>query len=170
MICPDCRHDNIAGVDHCDHCGQSLSQMDVPRAKSGLQRAIMETPLGDLQPAQALTASPGDPVSKVIGQMRDSRQGSVLILDHGRLVGIFTERDVVNRLTGGRKDLDHLPVSEVMTRNPKALREDDTLAFAMHRMAVGHYRHVPILTDGQAPRFVSVRGVLKYLHERALRG
>jgi signal-transduction protein with cAMP-binding, CBS, and nucleotidyltransferase domain len=167
MICPDCRHDNIAGLDHCEHCGQSLSQIDQPQAKSGLQAAIMETPLRDLQPALALTVPPSDTVGRVIGLMREHRQGSVLIMDGDRLVGIFTERDIVNRLTARQVDIDHLPISEVMTRDPKALRDDHTLAFAMHRMAIGHYRHVPILVDGQPPRFVSVRGVLKYLHEHA---
>jgi len=69
------------------------------------------------------------------------------------LVGIFTERDALNRLTGTARDLDTLPVSEVMTREPRALREEDTLAYAMNCMAVGSYRHIPVLTPGRPPRF-----------------
>ena len=167
MNCPDCGHDNIAGADHCDHCGQELMSVDVPRPKSGLQRCIMETPLRDLNPATALTATPGEPVAAIINRMREQRQGSILIVDRGRMVGIFTERDIVNRLTGVKKDLDTLPISSVMTRDPKALREDDTLAFAMHRMSVGNYRHVPIATEGKPLRFISVRGVLAYLNQHA---
>lgn len=167
MTCPDCGHDNIAGADRCDHCGQDLTSIDVPRPKSGLQRTIMETPLRKLNPAAAITVAPSDPVARIIGLMRDHRQGSVLVVDHGRLVGIFTERDIVNRLTGARRNLDTLPISEVMTRDPKALGEDDTLAFALHRMSVGNYRHVPITAPGKPLRFVSVRGVLAYLSEHA---
>ena len=167
MTCPDCGHDNIAGADHCDHCGQNLSSVDVPRPKSGLQRTIMETPLRDLNPALALTAPPSEPVAKVIRMMRDNRQGSVLVVDHGRLVGIFTERDIVNRLTGVKRDLDTLPIAQVMTKDPKALREDDTLAFALHRMSIGNYRHVPITAEGMPLRFISVRGVLAYLNQHA---
>ena len=167
MNCPDCGHDNIAGADHCDHCGQNLSSVDVPRPKSGLQRTIMETPLRELKPALALTAPPAEPVARVIRMMRDKGQGSILIVDRGRLVGIFTERDIVNRLTGAGRDLETLPIAEVMTRDPKALDEDDTLAFALHRMSVGNYRHVPITAPGKPLRFVSVRGVLAYLNQHA---
>ena len=167
MNCPDCGHDNIAGADHCDHCGQDLRSVDVPRPKSGLQRIIMKTPLRDLNPATALTAQPSEPVAAIILRMREQRQGSVLIVDRGQLVGIFTERDIVNRLTGVKKDLATLPISTVMTRDPKALREDDTLAFALHRMSVGNYRHVPIATEGKPLRFISVRGVLAYLNQHA---
>jgi CBS domain-containing protein len=127
----------------------------------------METPLRALKPALAITVSPKEPTAKVILKMREQRQGSVLVLENGRLVGIFTERDIVNRLTEKKRDLDRLPIAEVMTKNPKALRDDHTLAFAMHHMAVGNYRHVPVLTKGQPPRFVSVRGVLDYLNRHA---
>jgi CBS domain-containing protein len=167
VTCPDCGHSNMEGVDVCEHCGQSLSAVDQIRPKTNLHRAITETPLRELDPVTALTVPPSEPMARVIKLMQQNRQGSVLVVDGGKLVGIFTERDLVNRLTGKPRDLNTLPVSEVMTKDPRALKEDDTLAFAMHRMAVGHYRHVPIVTPGKPLRFVSVRGVLRYLHENA---
>ncbi len=168
MTCPDCGHDNIAGMDACDHCGQDLRSIDVmPRPGTHLQRRILETPLRDLDPARALTVAPEDPVSTVIARMQKERLGSALVMEQDRLVGIFSERDVLNRVAGRRLDLDKTPVSRFMTRDPVALRDDDTLAFAMHRMAVGNYRHIPILCAGKPPAFVSVRGVLRYLHEHA---
>jgi len=167
MTCPDCGHDNIGGVDTCDHCGQDLRSIDVPGPKEGLQRRIMETPLRELMPSEALLAGPEDPVAMVIRRMQENKQGSVMVVDQGRLVGIFTERDALKRLTGRRLDLDKLPVREVMTRDPRALQDEDTLAFALNRMAVGNYRHIPIVSDAEPLRFVSVRGVLRYLHEHA---
>ena len=167
MKCPDCGHDNLAGVDLCAECHGSLVRESLPQPKRGLQRAIMETKLRDLDPEPAITVPPGEPTANVVRLMRDRKHGSVLVLDDGQIVGIFTERDIVNRLTGKTRDLDATPISEVMTRDPKALRDDHTVAFAMHRMAVGNYRHVPVLTKGQPPRFVTVRGVLKFLHDRA---
>jgi CBS domain-containing protein len=167
MTCPDCGHENIGGMDACDHCGQDLRSIDIPTPQEGLQRAIMETPLRDLAPAQALVVSPRTPVSDVIRMMRERRQGSALVMDGSDVAGIFTERDALVRLTGGKRALDTLPVSEVMTRDPKILREDDTLASAMHFMAIGSYRHIPILAPDRPPRFVSVRGVLLYLNQHA---
>ena len=167
MNCPDCGHDNLDGADACAHCGQDLRSLDIPRPRAGLQRRIMETPLRDLAPLPALTVPPDRPVAKVIALMQSKGQGSVLVVDGDRLIGIFTEHDALLRLAGSGADLDRLPVREVMTRDPKALREDDTLAVALHTMAVGDYRHIPILRDGETPLFVSVRGVLRYLHEHA---
>jgi CBS domain-containing protein len=167
MTCPDCGHDNIGGVDLCDHCGQDLRSIDIPTARSGLQRAIMETPLRDLDPMPALTAAPADSIAQVVRLMRDKRQGSVLVMDGGRLVGIFTERDALNRLTGRDFDPGRVLVKDVMTREPKTLRDEDSLASAMHCMKVGSYRHIPILAQGKPPRFISVRGVLRYLNEHA---
>ena len=167
MTCPDCGHVNMDGLDACEHCGQDLRSIDIPTPKTGLQRRIMETPLRELSPAPALTVSPQDPVSKVVRLMRERRVGSVLVMDGPELAGIFTERDALNRLTGRSYDLDRLPISQVMTRDPKVLRDEDTLAYAMHCMAVGSYRHIPVMGPGRPPRFVSVRGVLRYLNEHA---
>ncbi|HXH28620.1 MAG TPA: CBS domain-containing protein [Candidatus Polarisedimenticolia bacterium] len=167
MTCPDCGHDNIDGVDQCDHCGQDLRSIDVPAPKAGLQRRIMETPLRDLDPPLALTVGPAEPVARVIRLMQERRQGSVLVVERGRVVGIFTERDALNRLAGRDGDHDGRPISEVMTVEPKCLSGEDTLAFALNRMAVGSYRHIPIVEEGQPLRFISVRGVLRYLHEHA---
>ena len=167
MVCPDCGHDNIGGVDACDHCGQDLSSVDIPTARGGLQRTIMETPLRDLAPPAALTVSPREPVARVVRLMREQRQGSALVMEGQELAGIFTERDALLRLTGRSQNLESLPVGQVMTRDPKILRDGDTLAYAMHCMAVGNYRHIPILEPGRPPRFISVRGVLRYLDEHA---
>jgi CBS domain-containing protein len=167
MVCPDCGHDNLGGEDTCDHCGQDLSSIDIPTAGTGLQRTIMETPVRDLVPPPALTVSPREPVARVVRLMREGKQGSVLVMEGNELAGIFTERDALLRLTGKPHDLEAMPVAQVMTRDPKTLREEDTLAYAMHCMAVGNYRHIPVLGPGKPPRFISVRGVLRFLDEHA---
>jgi CBS domain-containing protein len=163
--CPDCGHENFAGADHCDHCGRDLQAHGLPALRAGLQQRIMETPLRELDPAPALVVPPTEPLGAVIRLMQERRIGSALIVDNGKVVGIFTERDALTRVAGRGLNVDKVPVSRMMTRNPKVLRDDDTLAFAMHCMAVGSYRHIPVVADGRPPRFVSVRGVLRYLNE-----
>ena len=166
MKCPDCGHDNIDGIDACENCEQDFRSIDIPRPKAGLQRCIMLTPLKELDPAPALTVSPHEPIAGAIRVMQKHQQGSVMVVEKGRLVGIFTEHDALTRLAGRGLDLERQPISDVMTRDPKSLKDEDTLAFAMHKMAVGNYRHIPIVDEGKPLRFVSVRGVLRYLHEQ----
>jgi len=164
LICPDCGSDNLAGVDSCEECGQDLRSLDIPSAKDGLQQVLVETPLREVGLLPPNIVAPGDSVLEAVRLMQKTRHGSVLVVENGKLVGIFTERDVLDRLAGEEVDLARLPVQVVMTPKPQYLGEDDALAFAVHRMAVGHYRHIPVLRDGHPIGFVSIRGVLKFLY------
>jgi CBS domain-containing protein len=168
MNCPDCGHVNFSGADNCDHCGQPLTgQAPVP-AKGRLRRTLLETTLGELDPAPALMVAPDEPVLHVIGRMRTAKIGSAMVVHGDRLIGIFTERHIVTKLSGrSRREVEGVVVSEVMSRDPKALRDDDTLAFALHRMAIDNARHVPIEHPGRPLRFVSVRRVLAFLDARS---
>jgi CBS domain-containing protein len=70
-------------------------------------------------------------------------------MHEGRLVGIFTERDALLKLADKQR-LDLFDVRDVMTRDPVVLRPDDSLALAIHKMAVGGFRHIPVM-DGDRP-------------------
>ena len=168
MICPYCGHDNIAGSYSCDQCGTDLAGLDLPTAQSRLQETIMDVPLGKLEPHKPLTIGPDESVGKAIQMMKEKGHGSILVVKKGRLVGIFTERDAVLKLAGGKRDIDTTPIKKVMTPNPDVLTEDDTIAFALNRMSVMGYRHVPIVKDDEPVGFVSVRGILNYISEHAL--
>lgn len=166
MICPDCGTDNMAGVDSCEECGQDLRSLDIPVPRDGLQQILLETPLKEVGLLPPNVVAPGDSVLDAIRLMQKTRHGSVLVVDQGRLVGVFTERDVLDRLAGEKVDLAILPIQVVMTHHPQSLTEDDVLAYAVHRMAVGHYRHIPVEKDGRLLGFVSIRGVLDFLSRR----
>jgi signal-transduction protein with cAMP-binding, CBS, and nucleotidyltransferase domain len=163
VICPDCGTDNLQGVDSCEECGQDLRYLDVPAPKDGLQQVLLETSLKEVGLLPPNIVEAGESVLEAVRLMQKTRHGSVLVVEDGKLVGIFTERDVLDRLAGEDVDLAKLPVQVVMTPKPQYLGEEDALAFAVHRMAVGHYRHIPVLRDGRPIGFVSVRGVLKFL-------
>jgi CBS domain-containing protein len=91
--------------------------------------------------------------------------GAVLVERDARAVGIFTERDVLRRVV--LRGLDQgRPVSEVMTRDPEALGADDSIAFALNRMIVGGYRHLPIVDDqGKPGAVLSLREVVSFIVE-----
>ncbi|HMC82296.1 MAG TPA: CBS domain-containing protein [Candidatus Polarisedimenticolia bacterium] len=163
MICPDCGHENIDGSDSCDECGQDLRSLDIPGSREGIHRTLMETPLREVGPLPPNVLAPTASVLDALRLMQQTRHGSVLIVDGGHLVGIFTERDALDKVAGEPINPAAIPIRELMTPNPETLKEDDVLAFALHRMAVGHYRHIPILRDGRPIGFVSVRGILSYL-------
>ena len=81
-------------------------------------------------------------------------------------MGIFTERDVLLRIVDRGKNPATLPLSEAMTPDPDVLSVNATVAYALNRMSVGGFRHVPVVDAEHRPAFVvSVRDVVEYLVE-----
>lgn len=164
MICPSCGYDNIEGVDRCEECVTSLLNLDVPRADTerGLARSVMEDNLNQIE-QEFLGIAPDTPVSEVIEQMKQARLGCALVLDEGKLVGIFTERDLLNKLTGKTARSPEVAVKELMSPNPEVLRETDSVATALNKMSLGRYRHIPVQRSDGSYSVTSIKNVLKYL-------
>ncbi len=105
---------------------------------------------------------PRTPVREAFERMKEQQRGAVLICREGRLTGIFTERDAL-ALMADAVDLS-LPIERVMTPDPVALSERDTVGAAITRMAQGGYRRLPIVdADGRPVGFVKVGSILHFL-------
>ena len=171
MKCPDCDAEIIAGQDVCEVCGSDLTFLSVPGPKQGrLHEVILQDPLSQLNAPKPILLKDTASVADAVVQMRKHRYGSVLVLNaKGQLSGIFTERDVLNRANpSGDQSLEQIPLGDVMTADPHRLQEDDTLAQALNYMAVGGYRHLPIVQDGKPVGGCSIRWILRYISENAL--
>lgn len=128
-----------------------------------LGAAILGAPIRALDPRRAVTVPETTTIREAIHLMLDGEMGAVLVVRDGRSVGIFTERDVLRRVATTGIDLAR-PVRDVMTADPEALGPDDGIAFALNRMIVGGFRHVPIVSDGGAPLAVlSLREVVAFV-------
>lgn len=129
-----------------------------------LGAALLNEPiraLATLKPA--VTVPSTVTVRDAITRMNDGRVGCVLIEDGGRLAGIFTERDVLTKVAGTDVDVDRTLVSALMTPDPECLRQDDRTAYALNRMTVGGFRHIPLVDDSGRPvGVVSMRNVVEY--------
>jgi CBS domain-containing protein len=164
MICPACSHDNFPGREYCSNCLHDLTQLDRPTSRDRVERSLMEDPVSVLQPRKAVTLGPDATVADAIAVMLTSDIGALLIVDAGgKLVGIFSERDLLTRVAGQADDYAGRKVSEFMTPDPETVRPTDTLAFALHKMDGGGYRHLPVLKDGQPLGMVSVRDMLRHI-------
>ncbi|MBA3767470.1 MAG: CBS domain-containing protein [Acidobacteria bacterium] len=145
---------------------KSLRDLDVPRADAtrGLVRSVMEDDLRKLEREEALTVRPGEPAIEVVRRMKEAQAGCALVVEGDELVGIFTEHDVLCKMTGAKSSgTTEIAVSELMTANPEALRETDSVAAALNKMAVGRYRHVPVLKNDGSYTVASIKHVLKFI-------
>jgi len=123
--------------------------------------------LGDHLPPKSEVTAPADiTVREAVRLMVAAGRGHLVVTVDGELGGLFTERDLLMRLTtADGVDLD-VPLSEVMTRNPVTLTETNTIATAVNQMALGRFRHLPVAdTDGKLAGVYSVREMLRKLYE-----
>src|SRR5690349_9576577 len=144
LLCPVCGAENIEGSDECVECQASLTELSMPQAVTALEKGLLKDRIEVLKPRPPLMVSPDAPIGEVLKQMVDQRLGCAVIVDGDRrLLGIFTERDALLRLNVDAAKRADKPVSSVMTANPATLRARDKIAYALHRMDVGGYRHIP---------------------------
>ena len=148
MICPSCHHPNLPGAEQCANCLHDLAPLDRPVAHDRVERSLMHDTVAALAPKPAVTLNPGATVGQAMRLMLERNFGAVPVVEAGRLVGIFSERDLLVRVAGMAGYADRL-LAECMTPNPETAREGDTLAYVLHKMDSGGYRHLPVVREGQ---------------------
>ncbi len=167
MICPYCGADNLDGVDDCPECGQSLSDAHLPDPPTVVEQSLLADRVQVLDPQTPVVVAADTPVRDVLRAMVDGGTGCVVVADGNRPVGIFSERDALMRVNTEASTLGDRPVSAFMTAPPETLEPDAKVVFAVQRMDVGGFRHIPIVDeDGELAGIVSVRDILRYLADK----
>ncbi len=131
-------------------------------------RAILETRIQDLTTSPPVTLPLDAPVSKAIETMRKKKVGAVMVVAKKRprkLAGILTERDLLQRVLA-KKGYGRIALEKVMTKAPETLRPKDSLAYALNKMSVGRFRHIPLVDDQGVPTgMLSIRDVIDFVVE-----
>ncbi len=166
IACPFCGSENTEGADLCDDCQHSLTDLSIPRPTTSVERGLLKDRIQSLEPKVPYTVSGDAPIGKVLQQMVAESIGCVMIVEGDQLKGIFSERDALTRLNAEVLQFAERPIRSVMTPDPVTLEARDRIAFALHKMHVGGYRHLPILTKGKLTGVISIRDILNYLSER----
>jgi CBS domain-containing protein len=161
MICPHCDCDNIDGVDVCEDCGMPL--VDLDPMGSELEQSISRHSIDVLCPRDPVAVDPSTSAGDAIAKMVEMKIGCLLVEEGDDLVGIFSERDVLNKIAADNRTLDQ-PVAEFMTPSPETISRQDSIAYALHAMKLGGYRHLPVLDAAGVPTgIISIRDILRFL-------
>jgi CBS domain-containing protein len=129
-----------------------------------IERSLMDDSVGMLHPSEPITVLPTTAIHDAIQAMLKNDIGALLVIDTaGKLLGIFSERDLLAKVAGLEIDYAVTPVHAYMTPNPETVSASDSLAFALHKMDVGGYRHMPVVEDGRPVAVVSVRDMLRHI-------
>src|SRR5262245_46132902 len=141
---------------------EELSAFDEPqRPVRVLDQDTIREPIRLLGSRSPLCLPPDATLKEAVGLMREHHVGCILAVEGDRLAGILTERDLLLKMEGA--DLSR-PVRELMTPDPAVLRPEDPIVYALHRMSVGGYRHVPLVDDeGRPVGILSVKDIVHYV-------
>ncbi len=166
--CPYCGHLNITGMDRCEKCRHSLTFKDIPEpGKDKLQKLVMTETVSDfISKIPPIIVSEETSLQEVLEKMQaNPTKGCVLICDpkSKKLIGIASIRDILLKVAGIVTDLSKTPVKNIMTKNPECLQKDAPLSFALHKMHIGRFRHVPVIDNGVPVGVVSTRDLIEYL-------
>jgi len=114
-----------------------------------------------IQQRRILTAPPNTSVHAVATMMSKGRIGAIAIVEGERLLGIFSERDLMTRAVVPRLDLGATPVSEVMTEEVVTAAPDESVDDCVEKMQRIKCRHLPVVEDGRVTSMVSMRDLLR---------
>ncbi len=108
-----------------------------------------------------VSALPDTTVRAAAVAMAGQSVGAIMIVDEtGRLIGLFTERDVLNRVVARGLDPETTLLASVMTDKLQTATPDKPLGHALHLMFEGGFRHLPVVEDGRPVGMVSARNAL----------
>ena len=140
-------------------------QLACDRSFGVLDSGFMCQSISIVNPPAPLCVGEDTSVSDVLAILRRERVGCVLVTDQsGKLVGIFSERDCILKVTENFTAVIKEPVSAIMTRDPVTQTPDATIAFALNLMSQGGFRHIPIVdSEGVPTGLISVKDVVDYM-------
>ncbi len=165
MICPSCGHVNVPGADECGLCQFALAAIDAnPTGHDAVEESVLHDSVRRLKPKPPVTVPEHETLGLALDRMVEHRVGALLVVGaDDKLVGILTERDYLIKVVGLVDDYARLPLRDHMTAAPETVSPDDPLGSALQKMAVGGYRHLPVVIDGKPVGLISVRDVIRHL-------
>jgi len=144
-----------------------LRNYDAPEYSDGLEQALMEDDISALETTPIATVPPSATIAEAMRVMESLGCACVLVTANERLYGLFSERDVLNKVADRYEQIKDRPVAEVMTLDVLCAHETDSPAAVLNLMAVQGFRHVPILNvDEKLVGILGPRRVTHYIQEK----
>lgn len=115
---------------------------------------------------ELVTFAPTNTVREAVKEMTARRIGAAMVVDNDKLVGIFTERDVLTRVVAAERDAAATTLAEVMTANPDTIKASDAVVLALEIMNKRGYRHLPVVEGDKLVGIVSIRDLYRTIKEQ----
>jgi CBS domain-containing protein len=160
---------DVAGEVSAELDEEYVDELDKATAEpSDMQDRLITTTIAELKPRVPITIEVHSSLERATRQMKIHNIGALLVTDaQDKLVGIFTERDVLTKVAGLVDDLRAASVLDYMTPSPITIKPDQPIAQALHLMSLHGFRHLPLVDDQQYPTgIISFRDVVGFVKRR----
>lgn len=135
-----------------------------------LERRLLQSTVADMPITPIDTVSPIATIEHAVQRMAEANVGCLLVVEHGRLVGIFTQTDLLLRVVDRYEQIKGTLLRDVMTPDPIVVRDNDSPAKAINLMSMGGFRHIPVLdVDDHIVGLVGPRRTTAYLRQHFTR-
>jgi len=143
-----------------------LENYDPPSFDDPIERALHEETVAAIQSQPYTSVSSGAPIEEALGKLVGEGIACVLVEDEGKLAGVFSDRDFLNKVALEYETIKSHPVNTVMTPNPIYVDQTESAASALAVMAVSGFRHVPVVdVNMNIVGIVSPQRVTKFLRD-----
>lgn len=121
--------------------------------------------ISTLDPKDPICVFEDTTIAETIELLQREKIGCIVVTDREeKLLGIFSERDLLIKIAGRKVDIDSAVIGEFMTKNPTTTTFDAPLAYALNLMSHGGFRHIPLVDDEYIPRgIISVKDIIDFL-------
>lgn len=126
---------------------QRMDELESEESSLIQEGVTLEDPISSLSLPDPIIVESGSSLSSAIAQLQDRSLGCLLVEKDGQLAGIMTERDILLKITGKGLDFEKESVDSFMTPSPEYLKMEDAVAYALNKMVVSGFRHVPVVDD-----------------------
>ena len=137
---------------------------ETPEDKTDAPRRVRQNSVSQLHTDDYVCIEPATPLHEAIVKMKEDEGGCAIVCEDGRIVGIFTERDLVSKIIGEKIDMN-APVSQWMTTGVETLTLEATIGDVVELMNLKGYRNIPLVKEGQLYGSISVFDIITYLAE-----
>ncbi|MEO7128728.1 MAG: CBS domain-containing protein, partial [Rhodoferax sp.] len=147
-------HCNVITVSVPSMSQDILKSSAVTKNRSAFMQSTLKEIIGE-KGATIHSVATDATVEDAVIKMNHERIGAVLVMYGERLMGIFTERDVLTKVVNRKLDLSTTPLTDVMTKEVLALHASATVEYAMRVFTMKRFRHLPVVEDGNLIGMVS---------------
>lgn len=128
-----------------DEFQDPLENYDPKRYADPMEAALATQPVAEIQSTPYASVSPGTSIADAVRKLASLHVACLLVEQNGKLVGVFSDRDVLGKVALEYDDMKDRSVSEVMTQDPVYVYDNDSSATVLTVMAVSGFRHVPVV-------------------------